>query len=131
MNVALQLKKIPFAKFPPAAPTPPPQKKKQPPQKKQNNPPPPPNQCWSLFLALVISCLVNIVQGGGGEVLPRFGMLENLPKTVKCVINFETDWRSFNINLRLFLQTDFHYVICYKSEGFEGLTFLSQIEVSD
>ena len=25
---------------------------------------------------MVISCLVNIVQGGGGEVLPRFGMLE-------------------------------------------------------
>ena len=29
--------------------------------------------------------------GGGGDVLPRFGMLENSPKTVKCVINFETD----------------------------------------
>ena len=41
---------------------------------------------------MVISCLVNIVQGGGGEVLPRFGMLENSPKTVKCVITFETDW---------------------------------------
>ena len=40
---------------------------------------------------MVISCLVNIVQGGGGEVLPRFGMLENSPKTVKCVITFETD----------------------------------------
>ena len=42
---------------------------------------------------MVISCLVNIVQGGGGEVLPRFGMLENSPKTVKCVITFETDCR--------------------------------------
>ena len=40
---------------------------------------------------MVISCLINIVQGGGGEVLPRFGMLENSPKTVKCVITFETD----------------------------------------
>ena len=40
---------------------------------------------------MVISCLVNIVQGGGGEVLPRFGMLETSPKTVKCVITFETD----------------------------------------
>ena len=40
---------------------------------------------------MVISCLVNIVQGGGGEILPRFGMLENSPKTVKCVITFETD----------------------------------------
>ena len=42
---------------------------------------------------MVISCLVNIVQGGGGGggVLPRFGMLENSPKTVKCVITFETD----------------------------------------
>ena len=59
MNVAPQLKKITFAKFPP-----------------------------------VISFLVNIVQGGGGEVLPRFGMLENSPKTVKCVITFETDCRS-------------------------------------
>ena len=40
---------------------------------------------------MVISCLVNIVQGGGGEVLPRFGVLENSQKTVKCVITFETD----------------------------------------
>ena len=32
-------------------------------------------------------------RGGGGraEVLPRFGILENSPKTVKCVINFATD----------------------------------------
>ena len=43
---------------------------------------------------MVISCLVNIVQGGGGGVLPRFGMLENSPKTVKCVITFETDCRT-------------------------------------
>ena len=42
---------------------------------------------------MVISCLVKIVQGGGGEVLPRFGMLENSPKTVKCVITFEPDCR--------------------------------------
>ena len=41
-----------------------------------------------------ISCLVNIVQGGGGDVLPRSGILENSPKTVKCVINFATDCRS-------------------------------------
>ena len=40
---------------------------------------------------MVISCLVNIVQGGGGEVLPSFGMLENSPKPVKCVMTFETD----------------------------------------
>ena len=45
---------------------------------------------------MVISCLVNIVQGGGGEVLPRFGMLENSPKTVKCVITFETDCSTGN-----------------------------------
>ena len=31
---------------------------------------------------MVISCLVNIVQGGGGDVLPRFGILEKSPKTV-------------------------------------------------
>ena len=30
--------------------------------------------------------------GGRGDVLPRFGILENSPKTVKCVINFATDW---------------------------------------
>ena len=30
---------------------------------------------------------------GGGDVLPRFGILENSPKTVKCVINFATDGR--------------------------------------
>ena len=49
----------------------------------------------SLSGTMVISCLVNIVQGGGGEVLPRFGMLENSPKTAKCVITFETDCRIF------------------------------------
>ena len=70
MNVALQLKKIPFAKFPPAP-------------------------------------LINVdhsfrhyghfVSGqhcaggrGWGDVLPRFGILENSPKTIKCVINFAT-----------------------------------------
>ena len=36
--------------------------------------------------------------GRGGEVLPRFGMLENSPKTVKCVITFETDcWSSSSV----------------------------------
>ena len=69
MNVAPQLKKILFAKFPP----------------------PPQSMLITLSGTMVISCLVNIVQGGGGDVLPRFGMLENSPKTVKCVINFETD----------------------------------------
>ena len=29
--------------------------------------------------------------GGRGDVKPRFGILENSPKTVKCVINFATD----------------------------------------
>ena len=28
---------------------------------------------------------------GHGDVLPRFGILKNSPKTVKCVINFATD----------------------------------------
>ena len=46
MNVALQLKKIPFAKFPP--------------------PPPPQSMLITLSGTMVISCLVNIVQGGGG-----------------------------------------------------------------
>ena len=40
---------------------------------------------------MVISCLVNIVQGGGGDVLPRIGILENSPKTVQYVISFATD----------------------------------------
>ena len=52
---------------------------------------------------MVISCLVNIVQGGGGEVLPRFGMLENSPKTVKCVITFETDCSFFILCDAIFL----------------------------
>ena len=72
MNVALQLKKIPFAKFPP----------------------PPQSMLITLSGTMVISCLVNIVPGGeGGDVLPRFGILENSPKTVKCVINFAADCR--------------------------------------
>ena len=71
MNVAPQLQKIKFAKFPPA----------------------PQSMLITLSGTMVISCLINIVQGGGGEVLPRFGMLENSPKTVKCVITFETDCR--------------------------------------
>ena len=45
MNVAIQLKKIPFAKFPPA---------------------PPQSMLITLSGTMVISCLVNIVQGGGG-----------------------------------------------------------------
>ena len=74
MNVALQLKKTPFAKFPPA----------------------PQSMLITLSGTMVISCLVNIVQGwGGGGVLPRFGMLENSPKTVKCVITFEIDCSLF------------------------------------
>ena len=50
---------------------------------------------------MVISCLVNIVQGGGGgeggggggrrKFYLGLGILENSPKTVKCVINFPTD----------------------------------------
>ena len=56
-----------------------------------NFPPPPQSMLITLSGTMVISCLVNIVQGGGGEVLPRFGMLENSPKTFKCVITFETD----------------------------------------
>ena len=57
-------------------------------------PRPPQSILITLSGTMVISCLVNIVQGGGGGgggVLPRFGMLENSPKTVKCVITFETD----------------------------------------
>ena len=69
MNVILQLKKIPFAKFPPS----------------------PQSMLVTLSGTMVISCLANIVQGGGGDVLPRFGILENSPKMVKCVINFATD----------------------------------------
>ena len=67
-------KKMTFAKFPPA----------------------PQSMLITLSGTMVISCLVNIVQGGGGEVLPRFGMLENSPKTVKCVITFETDCSHMN-----------------------------------
>ena len=78
MNVAPQLKKIPFAKFPP-----------------------PQSMLITLSGTTVISCLVDIVQGGGGEVLPRFGMLENSPKTVKCVITFETDCRCCTVFIRI------------------------------
>ena len=59
----------------------------------QLNPPTPPQSMLiTLSGTMVISCSDNIVQGGGGNVLPRFGILENPPGTVKCVINFATDW---------------------------------------
>ena len=76
MNVAPQLKKMTFAKFPPA---------------------PPINVDHSFrHYGHFVSgqhCAGERGGGGGGEgeVLPRFGMLENSPKTVKCVITFETD----------------------------------------
>ena len=74
MNFALQLKNIPFAKCPPP-------------------PPPPPPQSMLIILSeiIVVSSLVNMVQGGWGDVLPGIGILENSPKTVKCVISFATD----------------------------------------
>ena len=42
---------------------------------------------------MVITCLVNIAQGGGGgDVLPRIGILENSPKTViKVCHHYATD----------------------------------------
>ena len=52
MNVALQLKKIPFAKFPPA----------------------PQSMLITLSGTMVISCLVNIVQGGGGGGMFYLGL---------------------------------------------------------
>ena len=48
MSVALQLKKIPFAKFPPSSPQ---------------------SMLITLSGTMVISCLVNIVQGGGGGIM--------------------------------------------------------------
>ena len=57
----------------------------------QISPRPPQSMLITLSGTMVISCLVNLVQGGGGDVLPRFGILKNSPKTVKCVINFATD----------------------------------------
>ena len=69
MNVAPQLKKITFAKFPPALPI---------------------NVDHS-FRHYGHFVSGQHCAGGRGEVLPRFGMLENSPKTVKCVITFETD----------------------------------------
>ena len=63
MNFALQLKNILFAK----------------------------SMLITLSSTMVTSCLVNIVPGGGGDVLPGIGILENSPKTVKCVISFATD----------------------------------------
>ena len=72
MNVALQLKKNTVCQIPP--------------------PPPPPINVDHSFrnYGHVVSGQ-HCAGGGGGGVLPRFGMLENSPKTVKCVINFETD----------------------------------------
>ena len=70
MNVALQLKKIPFAKFPPA---------------------PPINVDHSFRHYGHFVSGQPCAGGRGGDVLPRFGILENSPKTVKCVINFATD----------------------------------------
>ena len=70
MNAAPQLKKIPFAKFPPA---------------------PPINVDHSFRHYGHFVSGQHCAGGRGGEVLPRFGMLENSPKTVKCVITFETD----------------------------------------
>ena len=69
MNVALQLNKILFAKFPPT----------------------PPINVDHSFRHYGHFVSGQHCAGGRGEVLPRFGMLENSPKTVKCVINFETD----------------------------------------
>ena len=71
MNVALQLKNIPFAKFPPS----------------------PPINVDHSFRHYSHFVSGQHCAGGGGEVFRRFGMLENSPKTVKCVINFATDCR--------------------------------------
>ena len=56
MNVALQLKKISFAKFPPS----------------------PQSMLITLSGTMVISCLVNIVQGGGGMFYQVLGYSKTL-----------------------------------------------------
>ena len=69
MYVALQLKKIQFAKFPPF----------------------PPINVDHSFRHYGHFMSGQHCAGGREDVLPRFGILENSPKTVKCVINFATD----------------------------------------
>ena len=71
---------------------------------------------------MVISCLVNIVQGGGGEVLPRFGMLENSPKTVKCVITFETDCSAQSVYKIYSVLKLFEIAVCSAHFGFFEIT---------
>ena len=53
-------------------------------------PPPPPPPPQSMFITLsgtmVISCLVNIVQGGGRDVLPRFAKIRQKRSSVSLIL---------------------------------------------
>ena len=57
----------------------------------QNLPLPPESMLITLSVTMVISCLANIVQGGGEMFYLGLGYSKIRQKTVKCLISFATD----------------------------------------